>query len=94
MTTAEGAFVLESVFKFEAVDWTVLHYKLKYADYFGIRPFNAMFFDGRNTNMYDRSGVKRDTDMGGWKSCWSLMESFCQAYLDLIGFLDMPSVTH
>lgn len=35
-------------------------------DCWDVKRFEAMFSDGQNKSLYDRKGVRRDTDMGGW----------------------------
>lgn len=53
-----------------------------------------MFSDGRNAVMYDRRGVKRNTDIGGWNRCRKVMQSHRPGFLDDIGLFDMPLVLH
>lgn len=45
-------------------NWTGAVYCSRFDTLFVIKCFGAMFSDGRNTAMYDRAGVRRDTDMG------------------------------
>lgn len=53
-----------------------------------------MFSNGRKAIMYDRRGVKCDTDIRNWNRCWQVMQSYCSGYVDPIGSLDIPMVRH
>lgn len=69
----EVVIVAAMVLLSDAVEWTVADCESKYADCFDIFLFNAMFSNGRNAIMYDRSGVKRDTEIREWNSYWDLI---------------------
>lgn len=88
---SEDPPVSATVLRSEAVDQTVADHKSQYADYFDARRLNS-WFNGRNAVMYNRCGVKHDTDTGGWNLRWDLMQTCCPGYLDPIGFFDMPLV--
>lgn len=65
-----------TVLQSEAMDWSAADYKSRYAGCFDARRFSAMFSDGRNAIMYDRRGVKRDTDIGGCNRRWQVSQSY------------------
>lgn len=88
----EGGSAAATVLRSDDVDWSVTECKSKYADYFEVRRFNAMFSDGRKSIVYDRRAVKRDTDTGGCFSRRQVLLSFCSGYVDPIGSIDMPMV--
>lgn len=92
MTTPEDALVLVTGLGSEAVDWTVADYRSNHADFLDVHWFKAMFRDGCNAFIYNRRGLKRDTDIAGWNRRWNLMHSCCPGCIDPIGFLDMPLV--
>lgn len=49
-----------------APQWHVAVYRLLYPNSLHARRFGSMFSDGRNSPMYDRMMVHRDTDIGCW----------------------------
>lgn len=64
VTTTEVNPITDTVLRSETVDWVVVGYKSKFADRFDVCRSNAMFFDGRNANIYDWRGIVRETDLG------------------------------
>lgn len=79
--------------RYAAVDWIVANHKLNYADCFDVHQLNAMFFNVCNAVMYDRRGVKRNTDIGVLNHRWNLMQTCCSEHLDPVGFLNISFTT-
>lgn len=52
---------MATVLRFDEEDWTVTHFESEYANLFGVRRANAVFFDRRHAFMNGRRGFNRDT---------------------------------
>lgn len=70
---AEDGPAAATVLQSESADWSVENYKSKYADRFDVRSSNDMLADGLSAIIYDRRGVKSDTNIGSWNCSWQVM---------------------
>lgn len=77
-----------------SLNWTAVAHKTKFPDCWDVWRFKAMFWDGHNTSMYDRKGVRRNSDICGWNHRRSSLRVWCVCYVDPRGVLDTPFLRH
>lgn len=82
------------VMRTEAVVWSDVVWKSKFADCFNVHRVNAMFLHGWNEIMYDCRSVNLDTNIGGWNQHWKVTQSFCPVLVDPIDPLIMLIMLH
>lgn len=67
-TSAASRFVVHETVS----HWDVAEYKRLYPSTLDARRFGALFGDERNLMMFDRMGIRRDTDIGAGLRWWSI----------------------
>lgn len=73
-------------------NWTVHQYRTDYLTSLDARRFSAMFSDGRKKVMFNRRGIRRDTDVGTWERRENTNNSWRPGCISPIGPFGMPLV--
>lgn len=74
--------------------WGVAKYKQLCLKKLDPSRFGVMFSDRRNSTMFGRHGVRRDTNIGAWIQRWPNLGSWCVGLMAPAGRFGMTFIRH